>query len=72
MASKTLNGLQMPDEWRATFFFFFFENELKKENNPRVFFCLLPMTMTQYLCPLHRQDICRARDKCDTLGKLGF
>lgn len=21
------------------------------------------------LCPVHRQDICRARDKCDTLGE---
>lgn len=24
---------------------------------------------TPFFCPDHRQDICRARDKCDTLGE---
>lgn len=33
------------------------------------FFSTVPLTMTHYLCLHHRQDICRARDKCDTLGK---
>lgn len=31
-------------------------------------FFFFPLTL--YLCCHHRQDICRARDKCDTLGKV--
>lgn len=30
------------------------------------------MTEINYLYFHHRQDICRARDKCDTLGKCIF
>jgi len=39
---------------------------------PRLGNCsaLLDLYLDLDLCLHHRQDICRARDKCDTLGKF--